>query len=204
MLTVACVLWANKYPKSYVETLRQGVERNLTIEHDFICITDQDVECKTIKPIVDWPGWWQKIQLFNSDLMPKGRILYFDLDVLITGRLDNMLNDTAPMTLMLDPNPKEGRTVNSSVMYFDNEHMGYLWDAFSPQSTIQQFHGDQEYIQHTMNCLMNVWPTTDVVSYKSHCKDGLPEGAKVCVFHGRPDYHEVRDQWVQELRQRHK
>jgi len=37
-----------------------------------------------------------------------------------------------------------------------------------------------------------------VLSYKLDCKEGLPDGASIVRFHGRPRPHEVNDDWVKE------
>ena len=37
-----------------------------------------------------------------------------------------------------------------------------------------------------------------VVSYKVHCKDGLPKDARLVKFHGKPRIHDCNDPWVQE------
>ncbi|GAH56014.1 unnamed protein product, partial [marine sediment metagenome] len=49
MITVCCLKVGDKYSSEYVNKLYSMVERNLTVEHDFICITDnpEGVNCKT-------------------------------------------------------------------------------------------------------------------------------------------------------------
>ena len=84
-LTVYCVYWGDKYDKAYVYALKEMVDRNLTIPHEFVCITTDKFEgIQTKLPFVPYHGWWQKIGLF-APFIAQGPSLYFDLDVVITG-----------------------------------------------------------------------------------------------------------------------
>ncbi len=101
MLTVWCVWWRDpanpdKYSEYHVERLRRDVAANLSEPHQFVCITNMWVKpleandegrMYCLRPIVAWPGWWQKLSLFAPGIAAD-RNLYFDLDVVITGNLD--------------------------------------------------------------------------------------------------------------------
>ena len=43
MLNFACVYYGDKYQIEYVEKLYNMVQRNTTLEHKFICFTDNTV-----------------------------------------------------------------------------------------------------------------------------------------------------------------
>ena len=43
MLTVVCVNWGTKYPKTYTERLYNMVKRNTTRDFNFYVLTDQHV-----------------------------------------------------------------------------------------------------------------------------------------------------------------
>ena len=91
MITVACVLWGNKFSDKYAQNLKSMVERNTTVPHRFICFSDrkiEGVETKFLRPGMQ--GWWNKLQLFDGTL--KGRVVYLDLDTLITGNIDWLMN----------------------------------------------------------------------------------------------------------------
>jgi hypothetical protein len=55
--------------------------------------------------------------------------------------------------------------------------------------------GDQEWLTHHAKGVNEI-PKGKVVSYKYHCRNGLPDGASVVCFHGKPDYWEVGDEWI--------
>ncbi len=89
MITVACVWWGTKFPFEYVTNLKASIERNTSIDHKFVCFSDTDVpniETRILKPGYD--GWWNKLQLFDCSHRLTDRVIYFDLDTLITGDLD--------------------------------------------------------------------------------------------------------------------
>ena len=87
---VVCVLWGDKYSDDYVRILKAMVERNTTFEHRFICFSDREVEGVDCRPLIyeDLQGWWQKIYLFKEGNKLNERVVYFDLDTVITGNID--------------------------------------------------------------------------------------------------------------------
>ena len=40
MLTVYCVRWGDKYPRHFVEDLKDSIANNLSVPHQFVCYTD--------------------------------------------------------------------------------------------------------------------------------------------------------------------
>jgi len=44
LVNVVCLKWGIKYDREYVNRLYSMVERNLTIPHRFICVTDDPRE----------------------------------------------------------------------------------------------------------------------------------------------------------------
>ena len=91
-MIVACVLRSGGiYSPEWVRKLRDGVARQFTVPHRFVCLSDVDVSaiCERIPLVEDWPGWWSKIELFRSGLFDD-TVLYFDLDTVPVGSLDAM------------------------------------------------------------------------------------------------------------------
>ena len=97
MMNFVCVYYGDKYQIEYVEKLYNMVKKNTTVEHKFICFTDNtviqrrlrhtDIEFREFKRH-DFDGWFNKLQLFSPDSNLEGSNLYMDLDVVIneTGR----------------------------------------------------------------------------------------------------------------------
>ena len=94
MLHICCIRAGEAFSPAYVSALFDMVRRNLAegFAGEFVCFTDQPDKLEkgiTVCPLpADLSGWWSKLALFRKGLFPDGdRVLFFDLDTLITGRL---------------------------------------------------------------------------------------------------------------------
>lgn len=189
-LTVFCVYWGDKYDVAYVHALKAMVEKNLTIPHDFKCITTQKIEgVQTVLPFVSYQGWWQKIGLFAPHIAT-GPSIYFDLDVVITGNIDYLVNFTNSFSAPKNWAASGHGGIQSSVMcWCGNWHLPY--NKFDYPKDRERLWGDQEFLTEL---LKDDWQKiTGVGSYKYHCKNGIPKDLNVICFHGKPDPHEVSD-----------
>lgn len=207
MITVYCVYWGDKYAPDYVPRLRDQVHKHLSIPHEFRCITDHEFwDVDSITPACDYPGWWQKVSLFKPDYLPTGASMFLDLDVSIVGSLSPL----AELALNAEPDvlhcPKNwaqsghGGCQSSVMMWYGGCNV--IWDEFNPEWALWPpqnkpgvLWGDQEWI----TCLRDAERLTtahtkpeQIVSYKYHCQGGIPDKARVVVFHGSPKPHEVR------------
>lgn len=96
LIVAVCV--GNKYPPTYVYNLRRMVSRHLTLEHEFIVLTDRpeefDLPPESIEDVSDilLSGWWMKMALFRTKWREGHRVVYFDLDTLIVGDLDPLVS----------------------------------------------------------------------------------------------------------------
>lgn len=191
-LTVVCVCVGTKYPKKYVHILQAMVKKNLTVPHNFICVTDdaKGMNCKTIKAPNNLNGWWSKIYLFKSGLF-KNKTLYLDLDIAITRNIDDLVKLDG-FHIWADPNVGG---FNSSIMLFDpNDDVSKVWTEFD-QKWIKKYYGDQDVIT-MMLPNAKTFPDGWCWSYKRDCIISPPVGAKIVVFHGRPNPHECLKSWV--------
>ena len=67
-----------------------------------------------------------------------------------------------------------------------------IWDTFAkdPNGAIQSLrpHGDQKWVQrHEQNRTywQDLFPN-EILSFKSHCRNGLPKNARLVCYHGKP------------------
>jgi hypothetical protein len=194
MLTVLCLNWRDYIGRGaeYVGKLRRGVDRHLTVPHTFREVTEADLPEGRI-------GWFNKLHLLE---MFDGEVLYLDLDVIVSGSLDPLVE-----CLRSDPSriwarddwsypvtqPRYGKeaTINSSVMLWSGRK-----DMAGAERLIPVTHGDQGIITqlfwpHGIGLL----PGELVKSFKYDVWKGAKPGP-VTVFHGNPKPHIVTDQWV--------
>jgi len=207
-----CVNVGPAYPMAYVEILRDMVLRNasnMEAPCAWFCLTDRPDELpegvNAIPAPDDLPGWWAKVALFSPDMpWDRGdRIVYFDLDVAITGRLEDLVERKGIIRDWGWP------CYNSSVMVWDHGEHSEVWDLFDP--TIQtrspgplisealppkdQINGgDQEWITEIGG--WTPFPADWCVSYRMHAQAWPPNASKVVVFHGQPKPADITEGWV--------
>ena len=101
MVNVYCVKWGTKYDRSFVEKLKESIERHFTIEHKFNCFTDRpekDYDIPVTHP--ELRGVWHKLSLFQFT----GENLFFDLDIKINDNI-NFLTDEWKTFTCIDSSP---------------------------------------------------------------------------------------------------
>ena len=183
-----------EYTAEHVERLRaQCAEHAPGVE--FCCLSDVPVPGR-IALGHDWPGWWSKIEAFRIT----GPVLYMDLDTTVRGDLTPLLEvvESSDFTVLRDFN-FPAREVQSSIMGWSGD-MGHLYETFRADP-VRHMHrnasgrwwGDQGFIERHV-AARGYWqdrlPGT-LVSFKKHCQGGIPAGARVVVFHGKPRPWEV-------------
>ncbi|CAM9785643.1 unnamed protein product [Chrysoparadoxa australica] len=139
-LTMVCVKWGTKYGPEYVHRLASGVRRHLHLPHKFVCFTDDkegigemaeaevQVEARLLPTTASaLSGWWAKAAVFSAEAGLTGRIVYIDLDTVITGSLERICSYSGPFaTLAPAGMVNESRQVgyNSSVVVWNTEIAG--------------------------------------------------------------------------------
>jgi hypothetical protein len=222
-LIVACVKWGTRYLPYYVNRLYAAVRRNLSAPHRFVCLTEDptglDDGIATLPLPPGFSGYWNKISLFKDGMFPEGTtVLYLDLDLVIVGPLDVLLDDPGGLCVIRDWGTVSG-AFNSSVMRFEAGEYTFIYDRFRPKAdeivASGRYVGDQNWIYDQVEGKAKSFPAGSIVSYKrdlgAHVwprakKLGLdflkaprwmtvspPEGASIVVFHGKPDPADVMD-----------
>lgn len=208
MLTVACVNWRNYagHGSEYVKALYNGVSRYLTgYEWRGVCLTDNPASVPDgidPGPLPDnVSGWWNKLALFKSGTFPAGaRVLYFDLDTVLVGSLDDMAGYSGRFAAMDNP---EMAGLASGVMAWEAGRLNHVWDRWEYNWRPAPPRGDQQwidFIEPQGDRLQQLYPG-QLVSYKIHVKPfGIPpDGASVVYFHGRPRPHQIiHEPWMRE------
>lgn len=204
MINIVCVKWGNKYGAEYVNRLYAAVQRHTTKPHQFHCYTDDAVGLNPnvithALPAGDLEGWWNKMYLFNRDngIAVGEQIFYIDLDTLITGNIDHIVNTVADRIVMLEDFyygiARSAGRIASGLMMWHHGDYHYLWERFmrNPQQAIASVrpHGDQHYIAGQIDGCdfwQHLYPE-QIVSFKVHCRSGLPDTARIVCFHGTPN-----------------
>lgn len=223
-LTVTCLKVKPAYTSEYVNRLYRAVERNLTVPHRFVCLTDDPVGISRGVEIVRvddtrFSGWWHKLILFKPPSSIAGRILYFDLDTLITGCIDDFANYGGDFAVIRPFVRKSGYA--SGVMSIAPGFGSQVWSLFAanparairsctpPAGTELQFYcgfdssinvfslGDQRWIETNIP-RADYWQDLcpgQLVSFRLHCLSAgtIPPAARIVAFHGNPKPHDVEN-----------
>ena len=173
---VLCVKNGPKYSAEYVNTLARMVERNCTVDYEFVCLTDNpegiDDNIKVIKLPRQFRTWWAKTYMFSNQLGLKGTILYMDLDVVISGNIDRLFTYSPgnwciirDFTRSMRPNWQK---YNSSVIRFDYNQLDHLWQDFDKKQNLyeRKHYGDQDWLYAVANPKPQLWPDEWIQSWK--------------------------------------
>lgn len=216
MLTVACVKWGKAYGPEYVNILFDMVRRNLPAKFPgrFVCLTDDPVGLEEGIQTLPLPpglaGWWNKLALFAPERFPPGeRVLYFDLDTVITGPLDQIAAYAGPFAILRDVYRPQG--LQSSVMAWEAGNWTQdIWKTWEFWNRPEPVGGDQIWIEQISQGMpkgfahlaTDIWQDIfpgKLRSYKQECRTEIPKGTSVVFFHGYPRPHEVIHGWVPEI-----
>lgn len=222
MLRVVCWLWRDNvyrwnhlflYGPEHVNRLYRAVGENLSIPHEFCCITDTpegiDAGVRIIPlwdDLVDMGGCYRRLKVFAPEMREVigERFVSLDLDSVVTGDLTPLLDrdeDFIAWTGVANSTPYCG-----SMFMLKAGARKQVWEDFDPRTSPAaacRFVGtDQAWISH---CLPGeaVWTRHDgVLSFRSHVAKGhkmpgrarrlgayggLPDHARIVFFHGACD-----------------
>jgi len=174
---VLCLKHGTKYDHTYVNKLYNMVQRNCTIQHEFVCLTENteglNPNIKTIPLPKGIAGWWCKPYMYSKDLPIKGTILYLDLDVVIAGNIDKLLTwqpdkwcTIRDFTRAMRP---KWQKYNSSVVRFKTGQLHHVWEEFDKDKVqIQRrLFGDQDWLyEATRKTPADLYPDSWIQSWK--------------------------------------
>ena len=213
-----CMNWGTAYGADYVNRLYSMIARNTQQPFRLVCYTDSqfgirsEVECFDC-PEVDIPSpkrnrGWRKLSLWaNEPPGLNGTALFLDLDIVITGGLDDFFtyqpdadfcvihNWTHPVRLI-------GNT--SAYRFTVGSHPEILNRFLNDfRSVLAEYPNSQTYISACLEKSIAFWPSEWCRSFKRHCvprgvtrwfrQPMLPAGARLVAFPGRPNPHEALD-----------
>ena len=217
MQTVICMKWGTAYGADYVNKLHAMVRRNTARPLRFICFTDNaaglvdDVEALPLPPIELPERWcckpWRKLSLWQRDLAGlSGDVLFLDLDVVVTGSIDDFFDFKPERTFCVIENwTQRGEGIgNTSVFRLRVGAHTEVFEALGddPARVIQNYANEQTMASKIVGDVV-FWPPGWCVSFKHEAlprwplnlfrSARLPKGARVVVFMGHPKPDEARD-----------
>jgi hypothetical protein len=134
------------------------------------------------------------MELFNE--FRDGETLYLDLDTLIRGSCENVINAAKKhqFVILRELGPKGDKNplaMGSGIMFWRYDYK-WLFDLFMEERPEAKIYGDQDFLDiafQKQHEAASYWQdiTSDVCSYKFHVKDKPePSSAAIVAFHGHP------------------
>jgi hypothetical protein len=207
---VICINWGTKYGAPYINRLYGMVARNVTPPFTFTCFTDTtegvrpEVRCEPLPPIdAEMPtrthGKWPKSRLWGPKLADlTGPVLFLDLDMVITGSLDDFFTYGDPDDVILARNPTVPleRLGQTSIYRFPVGKLVPLQQAFvaDPQGVADRYQWEQRFVTRMAPGGVKLWPRRWVRLFRNDCArpfplnfflpPKLPADARVVIFPG--------------------
>jgi len=234
-LTVVCFYWYDelakcrniyRYTPEHVFLVKRMLDRNLTVPHEFKCVTDnpEEFDGKIDTILLDKttfvPGTrYAKLMLWRRDIgsIIGERMLYLDLDCVIADSLDPVVDRSEDVVLWRNPNfqgpGKRRARYNTSIMLIKAGARPQLYEDFNPQRHPKQLRRiwggtDQAWISHKLSWTDEAyWTDKDGVYGAGRLKDvvagvgtKLPQNARIVFFPGSriPHMKEIQAQhpWI--------
>lgn len=237
MLTVACYLWSDplwrhtdafQYGPHHVRQLQKQVAKNLTVPHEFVCITDRphmfdadkNVRAIPINREKHIPGTeFVKLMTFHPDgkNLIGERVLQLDLDTVIVGNIDPIVDRGEDVVVWRNPSrvPYDNPSVASRPFYNGSVilHRCGTWPAvwhFNTQMPNRTVRDTQVWMSFVLGPNAPYWDQSDGI-YRLGREDtpgsgivgDLPANARIVSFVGsehKPWLPKVRqaNRWLEQ------
>jgi len=217
MLTVVMFLWSDQNPAkaytyndTYVLTLKKQLDKYLTIPHEVVCVTDQytnNMQKAGIRYVelnrttFRHKTRYVKLSLFSTEAAETigKRIFYIDLDSVIVGNIDSIVNRDEDLVLFKNPNyglPKRAQ-FNTSFILHTPGTFTKPYDDFKEIINSAEYKDwpygatDQKLISYLCKDHPYYWTDADglfgagrIGNYTSETACALPTNAKIVTFPG--------------------
>ena len=223
-INIIAILWGQKYTENDVNRLFGMIRKNSSYSLTFHIFSDESLPRldPSIKKHPE-PGqnetcyhekynYRKEAALCDNSLggLTGQRVFFFDLDVLITGNLDELFDypDGDKFYIINDWNTRGNHVGQASCYSFVVGKLGEIKDYFESNSAnvINLFGtASQEYLSDQVQKLfgsLHFWPEEWFKSFKFHCLPVWylrrlvvpvkpPANTKVLAFHGHPDLNDA-------------
>ena len=214
MQTVICMKWGTRYGADFVNRLEAAIQRNTNRETQLVCLTDDpsgiqdNVRCEAI-PDINLPDDlivtpWRKLVLWKDNLIGlSGDVLFLDLDLVITGNLDEMFDFEPGRFCVIENWTQPGKNIgNTSCFRWNIGSHTHIFDRLETEQTriLSTYRIEQVYISREVSDMV-FWPKEWCASFKHSLlprwpmnffkAPDLPDDTKIVAFTGKPDQDEA-------------
>jgi len=190
-----------------VELLARHIRRT-TPDANIICLANIPIRIEGVEYVPmfnNWNKWWCRMELYSPSLKHFRPFLYVDLDTVVLGDLNNIINaiPDKKMYIPLEDFYQKGKLATGLLwMPRDNPKINQVWiewlKARCPDTEKRMDYFLREVIEPDA-----FWQqiTDQVISFKPKGKQlqEKPNKSVVC-FHGKPSIWEANVEWVKQYR----
>jgi hypothetical protein len=208
MLWITTWRWGRKYDGHYVERLKAGVARNLEQECKFAIFAPYSED----EYLTKIPGCFCRLRMFSREwqdahgIEEGDRIVLIDLDVVITGPLDQLFDRDEDFVILQGANASNPCPFNGSLQMLKAGKHENVWKDFSlkraGQVKYDSFPDDQAWLADRIPDAAG-WkagPESGVYAFKKPgwpTGDDLPADARIVAFPGWRDPSKFTNlEWV--------
>lgn len=210
-LTICTFLWGTWYGLGieYLLRLKRGIDQHLDQPHRFVCFVGNGVDVSSVADqeieFVPFAACYRrnlnKLFMFRPDNGLTGRVLCFDLDVIVIGDLTDIASyrgDFATCESIGEPGQCGGTLIG-----FQAGECLELWEELAVfQEEIEDMYrgSERKYYRgriQSPDYWQRLYPG-QVMNYRKDCRKGIPEGTRLVFFTGQPKPHQVQSGWVRD------
>ena len=206
--------WGSRYGSNFVNRLYSSIMRHTKRPTKLYCFTDQneginkEVICKPL-PRINLPKSiyytpWRKICIWQYPLYSlEGDILFLDLDLVITGNLDQFFDFKPGRYCVIENWTQKGKNIgNTSCFKFPVGKYDFVFKKFqeNPVKIWHKYHIEQIYLSDEIKDQI-FWPSEWCKSFKHNLLPKwprriwkpaeLPKETSIVAFTGKPDPDDV-------------
>lgn len=214
MQTVICMKWGTRYGPAFVNRLFNAIQRHTTRKTRLVCFTDSgdginpEVQIEPI-PDINLPEDliltpWRKLTMWKAPLADlEGDVLFLDLDLVITGNLDDLFDYKPGRFCVIENWTQIGKGIgNTSCFRFPVGKYTHIYDDIQSdqEPILNKYRIEQVYISKEIEDMV-FWPAIWCASFKHSLmprwplnffkRPNLPSDTRIVAFTGKPDQDEA-------------
>jgi hypothetical protein len=202
-----------EFKVEHVEKLGRALRKHCTLDFEYVLITDQDpslfTEPDRVIPL--WDDWremggcYVRLKAFEKEVGESiaPRFMWLDLDIVITGNIDHLVDHEHEFWSWVDVNPPTPYC--GSLIGMKAGTRSKVWRNFqgirSRKLASKYIGTDQAWIGTVLGLGEKTFGREDgIYSYKKHIRGlgHLPDNCCMVVFHGNVDPSICKDRWIKD------
>lgn len=195
-LIVSTWSWGSKYGPEYLERLKAGVARNLSLPYEFRVFhpEPEDMHLTAI------PGCFARLRVFDPEWQARqginegDRIVCLDLDLVVTGVLDDLFSRPEHFAILSGVNSANPCWANGSVWWTTAGYRPDVWSDFSLEAANKllayEFADDQLWLADKLPDAGRITLEDGVYAFQKPGwpkGEALPRNARIVAFPGWRD-----------------